>query len=97
MGRAVGRILHDLGDLSLVATSRKVDGGSRRISSPVTSIDWLCSFALMPLGLALTGPAVDAVGESTVLVTGIAVQAATVCLLLLVPGIGEFVSLVWLR
>ncbi len=56
----------------------------------VTSIDWLCSFALMPLGLALTGPAVNAVGESAVLVTGIAVQVATVYLLLLVPGIREF-------
>jgi MFS family permease len=56
----------------------------------VTSIDWLCSFALMPLGLALTGPAVDAVGETTVLWVGVLAAVVPTLLLFLVPGMRDF-------
>ena len=56
----------------------------------VTSIDWLCSFALLPLGFALIGPLVDSWGTSTLL--WIAVFFATVpsVALLLVPGMKDF-------
>jgi MFS family permease len=56
----------------------------------VTSIDWLCSFALMPLGLALVGPAAAGLGESTVLWSAIVVATVPVLLLLLVPGMKDF-------
>lgn len=55
----------------------------------VTSIDRICSFAPMPLGLALTGPAVATLGEDVVLWTGAVVVALTP-LLLLVPGMLDF-------
>jgi MFS family permease len=56
----------------------------------VTSIDWLCSFALMPVGLALVGPAAAGLGEATVLWTAITVAVVPVLLLLLVPGMKDF-------
>jgi DHA3 family tetracycline resistance protein-like MFS transporter len=56
----------------------------------VTALDWLCSFALMPLGFALTGPAVDAVGESTLLWIGAVVAFVPPLLVLVVPGLPEF-------
>lgn len=49
----------------------------------VISIDWMCSFALMPLGLALIGPAVSAFGRDAVL--WVAVVAAVVPPLLCLP------------
>ncbi len=52
----------------------------------VTSIDWLCSLALMPVGLALTGPVVDAFGRTSVLVFAIAFNIGSSLLMLLVPG-----------
>jgi len=56
----------------------------------VSSVDWMAVFALMPLGLALTGPIVAAVGETAVLV-GIIVSLSviTVCVLQ-VPGARDF-------
>ena len=56
----------------------------------VSSVDWMASFALMPLGLALTGPLVEAVGETPVLVgSGLLLVVVTV-LVLRVPGVAEF-------
>lgn len=52
----------------------------------VTSIDWLCSLALMPVGLVLTGPAVDAFGRAPVLVFAAVFNVVTSLLMLLVPG-----------
>jgi predicted MFS family arabinose efflux permease len=59
----------------------------------VASVDWMASFAFMPLGLALTGPAVSAFGETAVLV-GAAVCLVLIIgsLLLFVPGIRDFSS-----
>lgn len=56
----------------------------------VTSIDWLCSFALMPIGLALVGPAAAHLGEATVLSGAVVVAIVPVLLLLLVPGMKDF-------
>ncbi len=59
----------------------------------VSSVDWMASFAFMPLGLALTGPAVAAFGATAVL-CGSAVCLVVIVggLLLLVPGIRDFRS-----
>jgi MFS family permease len=56
----------------------------------VTSIDWLCSFALLPLGLALVGPLVDVWGEATLLWISVFVAIVPSLLLLLVPGMRDF-------
>lgn len=56
----------------------------------VTAIDWLCSFALMPVGLALVGPAARVLGEPTVLLTAATVAVVPTLLLLLVPGMKDF-------
>lgn len=53
----------------------------------VVSLDWLCSLALLPLGLALAGPAVDLIGRGPVLVTAVVVMVVTSVLPLLVPGV----------
>jgi len=58
----------------------------------VTAVDWLGSFALMPLGLALTGPAVAAIGEAGVLWFGAAVAFVPTLLVLRVPGMVDFRS-----
>lgn len=58
----------------------------------VTAVDWLCSFALLPLGLALTGPAVQLAGEPTVLWVGAAVAFVPTLLVLFVPGVPQFRS-----
>lgn len=56
----------------------------------VTSLDWMCSLALLPLGLALTGPAVNAFGEGPVLWVGVVVELVPTLFLLLVPGMVGF-------
>jgi len=56
----------------------------------VTSLDWLCSFALLPLGLALVGPAVEQAGEDTVLLSSAAVNVVSCLAVLAVPGILRF-------
>lgn len=53
------------------------------------SLDWLCSLALLPLGLALTGPAVTLLGRDAVLAAGVVVMAITSVLPLLVPGVRD--------
>ena len=54
------------------------------------SLDWLCSFALLPLGLALVGPVADAVGRGPVLVAAVVAMLLTTLLALRVPGVREF-------
>lgn len=56
----------------------------------VTSIDWLCSFALMPLGFALVGPLVDVWGSSVLLWIALFFATVPSALLLLVPGMKDF-------
>lgn len=56
----------------------------------VTSIDWLCSFALLPLGLALVGPMSDALGRGAVLGTSVFFCTVPVVMMLLVPGLKDF-------
>ncbi len=55
----------------------------------VSSLDWLASFALMPLGLALTGPAIDAWGRGPVLTAATVLAVVPNLLLLAVPGVLE--------
>jgi MFS family permease len=56
----------------------------------VISVDWMCSFALMPLGLALVGPAVGTFGRDTVLVVALAAAIVPPLLCLPVPGMLRF-------
>ena len=56
----------------------------------VSSVDWMATFALMPLGMALTGTVVERVGEDVVL----ALAAVSIVVLTLgvlrVPGVRDF-------
>lgn len=61
----------------------------RELLARVVSLDWLCSLALLPLGLALTGPAVTLFGRDAVLAAGVVVLAVTSVLPLLVPGVRD--------
>ena len=54
----------------------------------VISLDWMCSFALLPLGLAIVGPVIDAVGREPVL--WVALGAAVVPPLACLPVRGIF-------
>jgi DHA3 family tetracycline resistance protein-like MFS transporter len=56
----------------------------------VISLDWMCSFALMPLGLATVGPAVDALGRDAVLWVAVAFSVVPPLLCLAVPGMRAF-------
>jgi MFS family permease len=57
----------------------------------VSSVDWMASFAFMPLGLAFTGPAVAAFGATAVLCASAVCLAAIIgSILLFVPGIRDF-------
>ncbi len=56
----------------------------------VISLDWMCSFALMPLGLALVGPAVGAFGRDAVLVVALFTAIVPPLLCLPVPGMLRF-------
>ena len=62
----------------------------RELLARVVSLDWLCSFALLPLGLALTGPAVALVGRAPVLLTASVTMLVTSLAVLLVPGVADF-------
>ncbi|MGB8651099.1 MAG: MFS transporter [Mycobacteriales bacterium] len=55
----------------------------RELLARVVSLDWMTSFALLPLGLATVGPVIDAVGRGPVLV--VAAVAAVVPPLLCLP------------
>jgi hypothetical protein len=61
-----------------------------RLLARVTSLDYVGSLALLPVGLALTGPAVDAFGRDAVLVFGLAVAIATTVPLLFVASVRRF-------
>ncbi len=55
----------------------------------VSSLDWMASLSLLPLGMALTGPAVSAVGARPVLFVSAAVNVAAAVGVLFVPGVLE--------
>lgn len=59
----------------------------RALLARVVALDWMCSLALLPAGLALTGPVTAAVGRGPVLVTGAVVVVVTSLLPLAVPGV----------
>ena len=61
----------------------------RELLARVVSLDWLCSLALLPLGLALTGPAVALVGRGPLLALASATMVASSLLVLRVPGVAD--------
>jgi MFS family permease len=62
----------------------------RHLLARVVSVDWMATFALYPVGLALTGPAVEAVGRTPVLVFAAVAALVPPLLVLRVPGMAEF-------
>jgi DHA3 family tetracycline resistance protein-like MFS transporter len=58
----------------------------------VSSLDWMASLALLPVGMALTGPAVAAVGLGPVLLVAAVVNVAGTLLILAVPGVKELAT-----
>jgi MFS family permease len=62
----------------------------RHLLARVISLDWMATFGLFPLGLALTGPAVAAFGRSGVLALGVVIAVVLPLLVLRVPGVREF-------
>jgi hypothetical protein len=56
----------------------------------VISLDWMCSFALMPVGLALVGPAIEGVGRGPVLVVALVFSVLPPLACLPVPGALQF-------
>jgi DHA3 family tetracycline resistance protein-like MFS transporter len=61
----------------------------REMLARVISLDWLASFGLLPVGLALTGPVVEATSRASVLVVGGIVMAVSSVVVLLVPGVAD--------
>jgi cytochrome c biogenesis factor len=55
----------------------------------VFSIDMVGSGGLMPLGMALVGPAILLMGERTFLISAIVFHVLVCYLVLLVPGVAE--------
>ena len=78
-----------LGPFNIWWTSALQTAVPQELLARVVSLDWLCSLALLPLGLALTGPAVDLVGRGPVLITATVVMVVTSVLPLLVPGVRD--------
>lgn len=64
----------------------------RDLLARVVSLDWMATFALFPVGLALTGPAVEAFGRTPVLLFAVAVALLPISLVLRVPGVRDFSS-----
>ena len=62
----------------------------RELLARVISLDWLATFALFPLGLALVGPLSEVVGRDAVLWTSIAAAVVPPFLVLGVPGVRAF-------
>lgn len=56
----------------------------------VSSVDWMATFGLMPLGLALTGPIVARVGQDAVLAAAIVSIVVLTLGVLRVPGVRDF-------
>ena len=63
-----------------------------RLLARVFSLDYFGSLALMPLGYALTGPAVEAFGREAVLIFGFAVVVITTLPLLAIDSVRRFSS-----
>ena len=55
----------------------------------VSSLDWMVSLSLLPAGMALTGPAVNAFGQETVLWVAAVVTVVGTISVLFVPGFQE--------
>ena len=53
------------------ASARHTEIPAERLGR-VSSVDWMASFGLMPLGLALSGPAVARIGEDALLLVATA-------------------------
>jgi MFS family permease len=66
----------------------------RDLLARVVSLDWMATFALFPVGLALTGPAVDAFGRESVLLFGLLAALVPPFVVLRVPGVRAFSSAV---
>jgi DHA3 family tetracycline resistance protein-like MFS transporter len=62
----------------------------RELLARVISLDWMCSFALMPVGMALVGPSVNAFGREPVLWVAAVFAVVPPLLCLRVPGMLEF-------
>lgn len=62
----------------------------KELLARVISLDWMCTFALLPLGLAVVGPAVDAIGRTPVLLVALAAALLPPLACLPVAGIREF-------
>jgi MFS family permease len=58
----------------------------------VSSLDWMASLSLLPVGMALTGPAVSLVGIKVVLLVAAAVNVVGTVAVLFVPGVKELRS-----
>lgn len=58
----------------------------------VSSLDWMASLSLLPVGMALTGPAVAAFGITAVLLLAAAVNVVSTIAALFVPGVKELRS-----
>jgi predicted MFS family arabinose efflux permease len=58
----------------------------------VSSLDWMASLSLLPVGMALTGPAVSAFGLNAVLFTAAAVNVVGTVAVLFVPGVKQLHS-----
>ncbi len=62
----------------------------RELLARVVSLDWMASYALFPVGLALTGPALELVGRGPVLLVALVVAVVPPLALLAVPGAQTF-------
>lgn len=62
----------------------------RELLARVISVDWMCSFALLPLGMVLVGPAQHAFGRTSVLVVALVASVVPPLLCLPVRGVFEF-------
>jgi hypothetical protein len=69
------------------ATQREIEP---RMLARVSSVDFLLSYGLAPLGLALIAPAMAALGTAPVLLACAAVCLAAPVAAMLVPGSREF-------
>lgn len=58
----------------------------------VSSLDWMASLSLLPVGMALTGPAVSLTSEHTVLFVAAVVNVVSTFAVLFVPGVKELRS-----
>jgi DHA3 family tetracycline resistance protein-like MFS transporter len=62
----------------------------KELLARVISIDWTCTFALLPLGLVLVGPALHTLGRTTVLVIALIASVVPPLLCLPIRGMLEF-------